>query len=135
MDRKTISEKLSVSGQISPADVAALGEAGVKTIICNRPDGESPDQPCADDIRAEAEKHGIAFHHNPVTPDNVSPEAVAEQGKILRDCGGEAFAYCGSGKRATVLWALSNPEGKSEDERLKCAAAAGYDLEPLRHRL
>ncbi|MFN3287693.1 MAG: beta-lactamase hydrolase domain-containing protein, partial [Sphingomonadaceae bacterium] len=33
--------------QISPADVAALAAQGVRMVINNRPDGESPGQPAA----------------------------------------------------------------------------------------
>lgn len=135
MDHKKLTDRLAVCGQISPEDVKNIEAAGYKTIICNRPDGEKPEQPAAAEIRQAAEAAGIAFHHNPISPDNVTPEAVAEQGRLLSECEGPALAYCGSGKRATVLWALANPEGKSVDDRLRCAAEAGHDLEPLRPRL
>ena len=45
MNRKFITDTLSVSGQIMPDDLAVLKEKGVVTIINNRPDGEQVDQP------------------------------------------------------------------------------------------
>ena len=45
MQIQKISPSLSVSPQITAEDVAALAQAGFRSIINNRPDGESDDQP------------------------------------------------------------------------------------------
>ena len=45
MEIKRISPFLSVSPQIYAADIQRLAEQGFKTIINNRPDNESDDQP------------------------------------------------------------------------------------------
>ncbi|MCS6759167.1 MAG: sulfur transferase domain-containing protein, partial [Candidatus Devosia euplotis] len=47
---KRINDHVSVSEQIYPEDVAALKAAGFVTIVNNRPDGESPDQPAGAEI-------------------------------------------------------------------------------------
>ena len=135
MQAKKLTDTLSVAGQIAPVDVTAAKAAGVTTIICNRPDGEAADQPAADAIRAAAEAADIAFHHNPITPGNPTPDAVRRQGELIKDADGKVLAYCGSGQRATVLWMLANPGGLSADERIACAADAGYDLAQLRPKL
>ena len=135
MECKQLTDKLSVRGQITPEDMAAIKAQGFDTIICNRPDGEGADQPCAADIEAAAKEAGISFHYNPMEQGGVSPEAVHKQGELLIDNDGKVLAYCGSGKRATVLWALSNPQDLDAEERVKRAAEAGHDISMLRPHL
>lgn len=135
MQPNKITDQLSVSGQISPEDVSLLKDAGFRTIICNRPDGEKEGQPSANEIEAAATSAGLAFYHNPMVPDQISPDIVAKQGEILASAEGPVFAYCGSGKRASVLWVLANPDGLDADKRISLAAIAGHDLSPLRPRL
>jgi len=45
METKTLTDMLSVAEQIKLADLKALAQAGFKTVINNRPDGEAPRQP------------------------------------------------------------------------------------------
>ncbi len=132
MQANKLTDALSVRGQITTADVQHARDAGFSTIICNRPDGEAAGQATAADIEAAARDAGLAFHHNPVAPGGVTPQAVEKQGEIIGGAEGKVLAYCGSGQRATVLWMLSNPDGLSADERIERAADAGYDLAKLR---
>ena len=45
MEIKKLTDDLSVSGQIAPADLERLCASGFGQWIVNRPDSESPDQP------------------------------------------------------------------------------------------
>ena len=45
MQLKQVNQEFYVADQISQRDVAELANKGIKTIICNRPDGEGADQP------------------------------------------------------------------------------------------
>ncbi|MGI9500254.1 MAG: beta-lactamase hydrolase domain-containing protein, partial [Geminicoccaceae bacterium] len=45
MAGRKVTENLSVSPQITTSDIEAIAAAGFRSIICNRPDGEAPDQP------------------------------------------------------------------------------------------
>ncbi|MBW8368402.1 MAG: TIGR01244 family phosphatase, partial [Arenimonas sp.] len=45
MDIRILTDELSVSPQVLPPDLEAIRNAGFKAIVCNRPDGESADQP------------------------------------------------------------------------------------------
>ena len=62
-----LAPELSVAGRLEAADINALAEAGVRTIINNRPDGEDPRQLSAVEARRIAEARGIAYHHIPIT--------------------------------------------------------------------
>ena len=54
MDIRKITDKTSVSPQITVEDMAAIKDAGFRAIICNRPDGEGADQPSFEEIEAAA---------------------------------------------------------------------------------
>ena len=54
MDIHTLTGELSVAPQIAAHDLKALHEAGFKSVICNRPDGEAADQPTFDEIERAA---------------------------------------------------------------------------------
>ena len=57
---KKLTAELSVAAQISAADVAGLAAQGFKSIICNRPDGEGPDQPLFAEIERAASSLGLS---------------------------------------------------------------------------
>jgi len=84
MEVKRISPFLSVSPQIYPAHVERLAAQGFRTIINNRPDNETDDQPRREELSAEAEKHGIEFISIPITPGEVTEENIKEFGEAMQ---------------------------------------------------
>ena len=60
-----IDPEYSVSPQIKPSEVAEIAALGFRAIMCNRPDGEDPGQPGVAEVRAEAERLGLAFRGHP----------------------------------------------------------------------
>ncbi|MET3582280.1 uncharacterized protein (TIGR01244 family) [Mesorhizobium robiniae] len=106
MEYREISEDYSVSGQIQPADVAAIKAAGFKSVICNRPDDEQPGQPSADTVKAAVEAAGLAFRYIPVVSGQITAENVEDQAEALDELEGPIFAYCRSGARCTNLYGL-----------------------------
>jgi uncharacterized protein (TIGR01244 family) len=133
MTFKTLTDQLSVSAQISPEDVAEAARAGFSVIIANRPDHEDPGQPDAATMRAAAEAARMSYVHIPVSGGQFPPDAVAAFKEASAK--GKTLAYCRSGTRCTVLWALGRPEGLSADEVISRAADAGYDISGLRNHL
>jgi uncharacterized protein (TIGR01244 family) len=132
MTIKALSPNVSVSPQIQPGDAAAVAEQGFRSIICNRPDGEEPEQPRWDDVRAAAEAAGLQTAHIPVSGKDLTPETVAAFSEALETMPKPVLAYCRTGTRCTILWALSNNGSLTADERIRTAARAGYDLDPWR---
>ncbi len=129
MERKKISDTLSVSSQISLEDVTFLKSEGIKTIICNRPDGEDPGQLEQDTIRQEALKNDIEFHFMPVISGKVGVNDGDDFYDIVNNAPTPIHAYCRSGTRCSILWALSElKSGATRDSILERAAKAGYDL-------
>lgn len=129
---RKLDDRVSVAPQIAPGDVHALATLGFTTIINNRPDGESADQPGGDIVAAEAEAAGLAYHAIPVSPAGIAPDQVAAMAAVLRDSPGPVLAYCRSGTRSTNLWALASATLGENPQRLVTAAAdAGYDIAGL----
>ncbi|HEV7287262.1 TIGR01244 family sulfur transferase [Sphingomonas sp.] len=133
---RTIDETISVSAQITPADVTELARAGFKAIVNNRPDEEEPGQPEGDAIRAVAQTLGLSYHAIPVTHAGFSMPQVEAMRAAIEGADGPVFAYCRSGTRSTNLWALAEASRGGDPETLiGKAAQAGYDISGLRPML
>lgn len=104
MEYRQIADDYSVSGQITPEDVAAVKAAGFSSVICNRPDNEQPGQPSADSVKAAVEAAGMAFRYIPVISGQMSADNVADMAVALDEMDGPVFAYCRSGARCTNLY-------------------------------
>lgn len=131
MELKRINDHITVSGQILPEDVSALKAAGFTTIINNRPDGESPDQPASAEIEAAAKAAGLNYVAIPLGRDGVTPDMVERTKAALEGSEGPVFAFCRSGTRSTTLWALSQAGEVDGAEIIAEAAGAGYDMSHL----
>jgi uncharacterized protein (TIGR01244 family) len=106
MEYRQITDNYSVSGQITPDEIAAVKAAGFKSVICNRPDEEQPGQPSAASVGAAAKAAGLAFVHIPVISGQITADNVADQAAALDELQGPVFAYCSSGARCTNLYAM-----------------------------
>lgn len=104
MEYRQITDDYSVSGQITPEEVAAIKAAGFKSVICNRPDDEQPGQPSADSVKAAVEAAGLAFRYIPVISGQMTGDNVADMADALDEMDGPVFAYCRSGTRCTNLY-------------------------------
>ena len=132
---KRLTDRLSVTPQPGLADVKALAEAGFRSIIGNRPDGEEPGQPNWSAIERAAHEAGMEARHIPVVPGAIGDEDAAAFAAALDELPGPVIAFCRTGTRSATLWALSNAGRRSADELIRTAAAAGYDLSSLGERL
>ncbi|AUH34764.1 TIGR01244 family sulfur transferase [Paracoccus tegillarcae] len=134
MDLRQLTPDLAVSGQITPQDVPALAEAGFKVLINNRPDAEvGPDEDSAAMAKA-AEAAGLTYHYLPFIPGQLTSELIDGFGSAAKGRGPH-FAYCRSGNRCTVLWALTQAGKRPEAEILETATNAGYDLTSIKPML
>ena len=108
METKFLTPVLSVSAQISVAELADLAQAGFKSIICNRPDGESAGQAGFDEIAKAAEALGLQARYLPTETGKVTDEQGAAFGKLMDELPKPVLAYCRSGMRSTTMWALAS---------------------------
>lgn len=135
-DFRKLNDAMLASPQIALSDVAAAKDIGVALIINNRPDGEDPSAPQGDAIAAAAEDAGIAYVAIPVGHSGFSEVQIEQTLAALDAAQGPVLAYCRSGTRSTLLWALSQAKVGVEPEQIAQAAlAAGYDVSPIRPML
>ena len=135
MEIKRIDDDISVAPQIVASDLTAIAEAGFKTVICNRPDGEAEDQQTFAEIDAAAQAVGILIIFQPVVSGAVTDEDGFEFGKLLDNAAKPVLAYCRTGTRCTILWCLSRLGKLPVNEILTRATAAGYDMSGVASRL
>ena len=135
MQINRIDRDISVAPQLSAADVPAIAEAGFKTIICNRPDGEGNDQPLFHGVGEAAAKAGIGSHYLPVKSGRVTDSDAEEFGRILDAAPKPVLAYCRSGTRSVTLWSLSQAGKMGLPDILHKAKAAGYNMHGMARRI
>jgi uncharacterized protein (TIGR01244 family) len=129
---RAIDDRSFVAGQISPGDVARIAARGIRLIVNNRPDDEEPGQPSSAAIEAAAREAGVDYLFLPVAG-GVSERQIDVMASALEGASGPALAFCRSGTRSTFLWALARARlGDDGAELAEKAAAAGYDLAPIR---
>ena len=133
---RQLNDKTLVSGQIAPEEVAALKALGVTLIVNNRPDGEDVGQPESGDIEAAARAAGIDYRHVPIAR-GLGPSDIEAMREAMHSTGeGKMFAFCRSGNRSTLAWAVAKSEdGVPREELDRMANDAGFDLGPVAHLL
>lgn len=132
---KSLEPRLSVSQQIRPADLVAIRNAGFHSIICNRPDAEVDGQPSAADVAQQAECLGMPFRCIPVLGSAISDADIEAFRRALSELPHPVLAYCRSGNRCTLLWALAEAGSRPLSDIEARAQRAGYDLTALKPRL
>lgn len=130
---RTLTQDMLVAPQISVDAVAEAKDAGVTLIINNRPEGESDDQVPGTEIEAAARAAGMDYVAIPITHSGFSQPQVLAMVEALKGAHGKVLAYCRSGTRSTLLWALAeSAQGGDPDSLTNMAAKAGYDVSPVR---
>ena len=131
METRLLTPVLSVAAQISVADLAPVTQAGFKSIICNRPDGESADQTGFEEIAQAAHAPGLQARYLPAEAGKVSDKQDAAFGQPVEELPRPVLAYCRSGMRSTTMWALSSAGKLALPGITGTADRAGYGCCPL----
>ncbi|MBP0595696.1 TIGR01244 family phosphatase [Paraburkholderia sp. LEh10] len=88
MNPKRITSQLSISPQLTIADVDRLASMGFCSIVVNRPDGEEAGQPTIDEMRRAAVAAGLGFAAIPVVRGKVTQADVDRFGAALEELEG-----------------------------------------------
>jgi uncharacterized protein (TIGR01244 family) len=135
MDIRALTPSYAVSPQIEPGDLATIKAAGYMTIIDNRPDAEIPAHLHAEAMRKAAEALGLTFIVNPVISGMLTEANVSAQRQAMDAANGPVFAYCASGNRSSIVWALAEAGSRPVDDLVGLPARFGYQLDHLRPTL
>ncbi|MGY6536238.1 MAG: TIGR01244 family sulfur transferase [Pararhodobacter sp.] len=132
MEIRPLDGTYAVSPQIMPEDIPAIAEAGFTTVIDNRPDAEIPPELHADTLRPALEAAGIALVVNPVVGGALTMENVEAQRTAIDGASGKVLAYCASGNRSSIVWALALAGRRPTDDLVAAGAQYGYQVPQFR---
>jgi len=135
MDFKQITPSFSAAPQLTRDDLVAAAQAGYRSIISSRPDGEEPGQPSAEEMARMAGEHGLAFAHVPIMPGQATDSDADRMKDALATLPQPTLGFCRSGMRATTLWALAEADRAAPATIIDQARVAGYDLADLKPAL
>ncbi|CAG9294942.1 protein tyrosine phosphatase family protein [Celerinatantimonas diazotrophica] len=129
MEIHQITKQLSVCPQLTVDEIKTIHQLGYQTIICNRPDGEQPEQPKAEDLKQAAEELGMTFIFQPIVNGQIEFSDGTEFLSYLESSNTPILAYCRTGTRSTILWALSQHNRLSAEQIRQQTLAAGYKID------
>ena len=119
IQRKIVDDNFSVSSQPTQEEIAELAAAGVRSLICNRPDGESNDQPTIEEIRDAAAALGLEVVHVPVVSGQFDDADIDAFAKAMDRLEAPVHAYCRTGTRSITMWSLVQQRRGVVVERLR----------------
>lgn len=130
---RKITDQFLASPQIAVSDLPLAVQLGVTLVINNRPEGEADDQTPGADMEAAVRAAGLEYCAIPITHAGFSAAQVEAMKAALEGAQGPVLAYCRSGTRSTLLWALAQASrGEDPDAIAEQAARGGYDITPVR---
>ena len=135
MDIRKLPDDFSVSPQVDVDHVREIAGAGFKSILCNRPDHVDPEQPMYDAIAKAAAHEGLEVAWVPIVGGRMTPGALEEFRKALDEMPRPMLAYCRSGTRCTMLWAITQHGAMDDTDIAQRASNAGYDVSGLLQQL
>jgi len=125
MNLKKLSATVTVSDQILPSDLEEIAALGFRSIVCNRPDGESSDQPAFAEISAEARLHALEARYLPIRNRQIDNNDAVSFAELHGELAKPIFVYCKSGARSIALWQSSQRQfaapQRSRDEHSRYA--------------
>lgn len=107
----TDENKVTTRGQVHVEEIADLAVQGCRMLINNRPDGEALDQPLSNELRAEAQRHGMGYAHIPVIPGQASDADARAFAEAIRQSDGPVVAFCRTGARSAALQKMAQQDG------------------------
>jgi len=131
MECKTLGPDIAASPQINIGLMDEIAAAGYQSIICNRPDGEAPDQTPFSEIEKAARERNIEVRYIPVVSGKITDDDVIRFAAARRDLPKPQLAYCRTGTRSAMLWGLSEASSRPLQEILLTTKGAGFDIASL----
>ena len=125
---------VSLSAQIDERDLLNLADDGVQLIICNRPDGESANQPSFNVIKKAAQELGIDAVSIAFKSGEMDLHHIKTFTRLL-NAGKKTHAYCRTGNRSFCLYAAFHAStGKTKEEIIALSKEFGFDIaQYIRH--
>lgn len=132
-----IADYLYVSKQLDERLAKRAAQYEIKTVICNRPDGEEPNQPDFENVKQWLNQNGIEHVvYLPVDMNNIDDATLESFKQAVANLPAPILAYCRTGTRSAMMWALNQVKrGVEVNSVIKAAELANINLEPHREKL
>ncbi len=131
MEIRYITSDFAVSPQVDADDMKAIATEGFVAVINNRPDAEVPVELRSESMRAAAEAAGLSYVENPVINGAMTMDMVQRQHEATDAYEGPVLAWCRTGTRSSIVWALGRAGHLPTNEIMQSLARAGYELPAL----
>lgn len=105
-----LAPQVYVSGQLFEHDLRLAAKQGVRSIMNNRGDNESPGQPLSVDLAKVAEELGVTFVHLPVDSRSITRQDVEVFANTCDELERPLLIFCRSGARSTRLWEMAEQQ-------------------------
>ena len=132
MQYRMITADFAVGPQPSLDELKDLKKIGFKSMMINRPEAESLDQPTHSEEIAVASEMGVQTAIVPVVSGQLTSELIEQFKKAYEELPKPIFAHCRSGPRSVMLWALGQKGQRDVEDIIRLAADAGFDVSMLR---
>ena len=104
MNIQQISIDFHITGQVHPEHMEHLYARGIRSIICNRPDGEEIGQPSFTTVEAAAKTAGIEMRYVPIVHGAAGLKEFNDFGDALKCLPTPILGYCRSGMRSASMF-------------------------------
>ena len=105
---RQIADDVYVAPQLAPAAMAAVAQAGFRSVVNNRPDFEAgAEQPTHQSLAAAAAAAGLDYRFLPVSGMVLTAEDAAAMSRLLAELPRPLLLFCRSGARSAKLYALA----------------------------
>lgn len=101
----SVDENFSGCGRTGHGDFSAIAASGFRSVICNRPDGESSDQFRSPKIETAARLQGIRAANLPVVAARIDAADVSAFANLRGKPPAPAVVFWRSGTRSSSLYA------------------------------
>lgn len=137
MSIEKIADYLYVSRQLNERIAKQVAQYNIKTVICNRPDGEEPNQPDFETVKAWLNAVGVEnVVYMPIDMEKIDDEQLELFQTTVAKSESPILAYCRTGTRSAMMWALNQSKrGVEVDSLIRAADLAGINLTKMRDKL
>lgn len=112
-----LAPQVFVAGQVFEQELKVAAEQGIRSVINNRPDGESADQPPSSYLADIAEGLGMTYVHVPVVSGSISLQNVEDFKQVCESLERPMLVFCRSGARSTRLWEMCEAAGMRIEDK------------------
>ena len=117
--------------QPTAEEFQAAADAGFKSVMVNRPEGEEPGQPIHAEEAEWAKNAGLDIAFVPLVPGQITPQLLEDFAREYDRLPKPIFAHCKGGPRSAMLWALNQRGKMGKEDILQAGQDAGFDLSPV----